>query len=323
MQDKDKAITRSRRAKKPQAPSIAVLIPCYNEAITIRKVVEDFRRALPEADIYVCDNNSTDGTGDIAAEAGAVVLREPRQGKGYAVRTLFERVEADLYVMTDGDDTYPANEVGRLIEHVRVLRFDMCVGNRLERYGSGSFRSFHVLGNRLICSLINMLFKARLTDILSGYRCFTNKFVKSIPLLKSGFEVETELTLQALDKGFSIAEVGVHYGERPEGSESKLNTWQDGIIIGQTIFRMLKDYRPMFFFSILAFFFLTVGAVTGLIVVDEFMRTGLVRRLPMAVFSVGSVISGIISLAAGIILDTVNLRFKELWSLEMRRNAKD
>jgi glycosyltransferase involved in cell wall biosynthesis len=323
MQDKDKASTRGRKADVSPAASIAVLIPCYNEAITIKKVVEDFRRALPNAGIYVCDNNSTDGTGALAAEAGAIVFQDPRQGKGYAVRTLFERVDADIYVMVDGDDTYPAEEAVKLIEQVQKLGYDMCVGNRLERYGSGSFRSFHILGNRLICTLINLLFNARLTDILSGYRCFTNRFVKSIPLLKSGFEVETELTLQALDKGFSIVEVGIHYGERPEGSVSKLNTWQDGIIIGQTIFHMLKDYRPLFFFGIMALFFLSVGTASGLVVVEEFMRTGLVKRLPLAVFSVGSVISGIISLAAGIILDTVNLRVKELWSLEMRRNARD
>jgi glycosyltransferase involved in cell wall biosynthesis len=322
MRDKDIPSPVAQNSVPDTSKKIAVLLPCYNEAITIKKVIEDFRRALPSADIFVCDNNSSDGTGELAAEAGATVYKEHRQGKGYAVRTLFERVEADIYIMADGDDTYPAEDAVKLIEQVQNFGYDMSVGNRLERYGSASFRSFHVFGNRMICNMVNLFFNANLVDILSGYRCFTNRFVKSIPLLKSGFEVETELTLQALDKGFPIIEVDIPYGERPEGSISKLNTWQDGIIIVKTIFNMLKNYRPLLFFGIMAFLSLSVGFVSGFVVVDEFMQTGLVLRLPLAVFSVGCVISGIIALVAGVILDTVNLRMKELWNLEMRRYGR-
>jgi len=302
---------------------IAVILPCYNEAITIKKVIDDFRRVLPSAEIIVCDNNSSDGTGDLAAEAGAIVIKEPRQGKGFAIRTLFDCVDADIYLMADGDDTYPAKEAMKLIEHVQKRGCDMCVGNRLEHYTTASFRSLHIFGNRVICSMINRLFNCRLQDVLSGYRCFSRRFVKTVPLLSSGFEVETELTLQGLDKGFSLQEEYITYGERPEGSHSKLSTWSDGFLILKTIMYMLKDYRPMLFFGALAGISLSVGLACGFVVVEEFLRTGLVYRIPLAILSIGSVLTGFVALAAGLILDTINLRMKEMWSLQARIINRD
>jgi len=301
-----------------QEHTMAIMLPCYNEAPTIQKVITDFRNVFPTAQIYVCDNNSNDGTAVLAEKAGAIVLHQPKQGKGHAVRTLFDHANADIYLIADGDDTYPADEAGKLVEQVQKHGYDMCVGNRLEHYKSGSFRSFHLFGNRFICTMINLLFGSQLQDILSGYRCFSQRFVKLIPLLSSGFEVETELTLQALDKGFSVNEVGILYRKRPNGSASKLNTWNDGILILQTIVSMFKDYRPMLFFGIMSLISLLVGLAAGTVVIEEFIRTGLVKHFPLAIFSVGSVISSIIAITAGIILDTINLRMKELWNLQSR-----
>lgn len=309
-------------ASQGSPPRIAVLIPCYNEALTIGKVVEDFRTAIPGAQIYVCDNNSSDNTAALAMEAGASVFKEPRQGKGPAVRTLFDRVDADIYLMVDGDDTYPADAAGRLIQQVQRDGYDMCVGNRLSSFKSGSFRAFHLFGNRTICAMINLLFRSRLQDVLSGYRCFSQRFARFVPVLSSGFEVEVELTLQALDKGFSISEVDVAYGERPEGSLSKLNTWNDGLIILRAIFHMFKDYRPLLFFGVLAFSAVLIGLAAGSVVVEEFIHTGLIKRIPLAIFAVGSVLSGFVALTAGLILDTVNMRMKELWRLQLRGDGK-
>ena len=304
-------------ASQSQQPRIAVLLPCYNEEPTIGKVVEAFRAAVPEAQIYVCDNNSSDRTAEVAAEAGAIVLRDPRQGKGRAVRMLFDRVDADIYLMADGDETYPADEAGKLIEQVQEGGYDMSVGNRLDHFKSASFRAFHLFGNRMICTMINLLFGSRLQDVLSGYRCFSRRFAKSVPLFSSGFEVEVEMTLQSLDKGFSIKEVDIAYGERPQGSVSKLNTWNDGLIIMRAIFHMFKDYRPLLFFGVL------IGLVAGSVVVEEFVRTGLIKRIPLAIFAVGSVLSGFVAITAGLILDTVNRRMKELWRLQLRRVEKN
>lgn len=317
----DRSATGSRVKPRP-VPRIAVLIPCYNEAATIGKVVGDFRAAIPGVHVYVCDNNSSDNTAELAVQAGATVFKEPRQGKGPAVRTLFDHVDADIYLMVDGDDTYPADAAGRLIQQVEQEGYDMCVGNRLGHFTSGSFRSFHLFGNRMICGMINLLFRSQLQDVLSGYRCFSGRFAKFVPVLSSGFEVEVELTLQALDKGFSIREEEIAYGERPEGSVSKLNTWNDGLIILRAIFHMFKDYRPLLFFGVLAMVAILIGLAAGSVVVEEFIRTGLIQRIPLAIFAVGSVLSGFVAMTAGLILDTVNLRMKELWRLQLRGNGK-
>jgi len=298
--------------------SIAVLIPCYNEAATVRKVIRDFRSALPSADIYVFDNNSNDETVAYALAEGAIIHHEPRQGKGYVVQRMFSEVDADLYILVDGDDTYPAEEVLRVIEPIALHGFDMVVASRLSNHQEGAFRIFHSFGNNLICALINILFDSQMKDVLSGYRCFSNKFVKTAPLLSSGFEIETELTLQALDKGFAVHEIEVPYRCRPTGSESKLDTWKDGFIIIQTILRLLKDYRPMLFFGTLSIIGIMIGLGSGLVVVKEFMATGLIKHFPLAIFAVGSVVSGLIAAACGFILDTVNQRMKELWMLEAK-----
>ena len=302
---------------------IAVLIPCYNEAVTIGKVVCSFREALPQAEIIVCDNNSSDATAEIAAKAGARVLTEKRQGKGFAVQKLFAEVNADIYLMIDGDDTYPAASAEDLIKPVRAGQCDMSVGSRLQKYEGASFRPFHRFGNRLIGGMINVLFKRELKDVLSGYRAFSHRFVKSLPLLSGGFEVETELTLQAVDKGLEIEEVKIHYGERPQGSVSKLNTFSDGLLIAWTIFRLLKDYRPLLFFGSIALVALLAGFSAGVVVIREFLQSGLILHLPLAVFAVGSVLSGLIALAVGLILDTVNLRFKELSNIQAKNMTRD
>jgi glycosyltransferase involved in cell wall biosynthesis len=290
---------------------VAVIIPCLNEEATVGKVVADFRAALPYAVVYVCDNASTDSTSARAAQAGAVVVREHRRGKGAAVRRMFRDVEADLYVMVDGDGTYPADRVRDLIRPVAEGRADMCVGTRLARFEADSFRVFHRFGNSLICDTINVLFGCGLSDVLSGYRCFSRRFVKSVPLLSRGFEVETELTLQALDKDFTVEEVTVDYFKRPDGSFSKLNTYSDGALVLITIFRIFKDYKPLKFFTAAGVIFLLTGLALGAIPIAEFMRTGLVLHFPTAILAVGFVITSLFSFSTGLILDTINRRHRE------------
>jgi glycosyltransferase involved in cell wall biosynthesis len=295
--------------------SIAVIIPCLNEEGTVGKVVADFRAALPGAVVYVCDNASADSTAARAKEAGAVVVREHRRGKGAAVRRMFRDVDADLYVMVDGDGTYPADRVPDLIRPVLEGRADMCVGTRLERFEADSFRVFHRFGNALIRGTINVLFGCNLSDVLSGYRCFSRRFVKSVPLLSRGFEVETELTLQALDKDFSIEEITVDYFKRPDGSFSKLNTYTDGALVLKTIFRIFKDYKPLRFFTAAGAIFLFFGLALGAIPIAEFMRTGLVLHFPTAILAVGFVITALFSFSTGLILDTINRRHREHYRL--------
>ncbi len=295
--------------------SIAVLIPCYNEEVTIADVVRDFRSQLPEAKIYVYDNNSSDRTVQEASSQGAIIGYEYKQGKGNVVRTMFREVDADIYVMVDGDSTYPADRVNALIDPVLQGKADMTVGTRLDRYEERSFRVFHKFGNELIRRTINLLFRTELRDILSGYRCFNSRFVKSVPLLSSGFEVETELTLQALDKKFVIKEIPIDYFSRPEGSQSKLNTYLDGILILRTIMWVFKDYRPLRFFSILGFLFLIVGLLLGSIPIAEFLNTGRVTHPSTAVLATGLVLTSLLSFSIGLILDTVNRRHNELYQL--------
>ena len=227
---------------------IAVLIPCYNESQTIEKVVRDYKNALPEADIYVYDNNSTDGTGDIAKRAGAIVRREYRQGKGNVIRSMFRDIDADCYLMTDGDDTYPAENAREMADLIMSGRADMVIGDRLSStYFTENKRPFHNFGNRIVRGLINKLFKSNIHDIMTGYRAFSPLFVKSFPVLSQGFEIETEMSIHALDKNFNLVEIPVSYRDRPAGSVSKLNTYRDGVKVLRTIARLFREYRPFEF----------------------------------------------------------------------------
>ena len=286
---------------------VAVLIPCYNEAVTIAKVVDDFRCCLPDAAVYVYDNNSTDGTGEIAAAHGAVVRREPRQGKGHVVRQMLRDIDADYYLMVDGDDTYPAEAAGELIAPLAEGRADMVVGDRLSNgtYGQENDRAFHGFGNDLVRVLIKWIYGFSFSDVMTGYRSFNRVFAQTMPVLSPGFEIETELSIHAVDKGWKIAEVPIDYRDRPEGSESKLSTFSDGMKVLRMIMSLFKDYRPMALFGWLALVFVALGLAVGVPVVGEFAHTGLVPRLPSALLAVSLVFTGLLSLASGLILDTV------------------
>ncbi len=291
---------------------IAILIPCFNEEVTIEKVVNDFQQQLPTATIYVYDNNSSDNTANIAAAAGAVVVREKRQGKGFVVASMFERIDADVFVMVDGDDTYPADKVHELIAPVVQQRADMSVGTRLVEYADRSFRPLHVFGNALVVKLVNLVFRSHLTDIMSGYRAFNRNFVKNIPMVSKGFEVETQMTLQALYYDYVVAEVPVRYGERPEGSTSKLRTFSDGAKVLLKIADIFKAYRPLAFFSTVALLLFSLGLLIGSVSVAEFIATAKITHLPSAVLASGIMIIAVISMAIGIILDSINHRVREM-----------
>jgi glycosyltransferase involved in cell wall biosynthesis len=295
--------------------AIAVLIPCLDEAATIGRVVADFRSALPEADIHVFDNGSRDATAEIAAAAGAILHRVLHPGKGEVVRAAFREVDADVYVMVDGDDTYPAARARELLAPVLDGRADMVVGVRMGEPDPGSFRPMHVAGNRLVVRTINAAFRARLTDVMSGYRAFSRRFVKTMPVLSEGFEIETEMTLHALEYRLAIVEVPVAYGSRPPGSASKLRTVHDGARVLRTIAALFRHYRPMSFFGGLALAFLMVGVVTGVAVVLEFMEVGQVVGVARAVVSVACGILAVLALATGVILETVNRRSREIYVL--------
>ena len=298
---------------------IAVLIPCYNEELTIKKVINDFQREVPTAAIYVYDNNSSDRSVDVARAEGAVVVREKRQGKGFVIASMFEDIDADIYVLVDGDDTYPSENVHDLIRPILEEKADMVVGTRLAEFHEKAFRPFHVFGNLLTVRLVNLLFKSDLKDIMSGYRAFNMDFVKKVPIVSKGFEVETQMTLQALYYDFIISEVPVAYGKRPEGSYSKLNTFQDGMKVIFTIFDILKAYRPLLFFFIIGAAFFLAGLLIGSVPVIEFIETGKVSHFPSAILASGIMIISVISVAIGIILDAINHRLREiirlgLWS---------
>jgi glycosyltransferase involved in cell wall biosynthesis len=298
--------------ERMKSRKIAVLIPCLNEEQTIAKVIRDFRKELPEAVVYVYDNNSSDRTALMAEAAGARVVREKRRGKGFVVASMFEDVEADLYVLVDGDDTYPAEKVHEMLRPIIDERADMVVGNRLEEFGERSFRPFHVLGNKLVVGLVNLIFKCKLKDIMSGYRVFNRDFVRKVPIVSRGFEVETEMTLQALHYDFIIAEVPVPYRKRPEGSSSKLKTFSDGMKTLLTVFDIFKAYRPLLFFFILGAILGCVGLLIGSIPVAEYLETGRIERFPSAILASGIMIISVICVAIGIILDAVNHRLREL-----------
>ncbi|MDR0594622.1 MAG: glycosyltransferase family 2 protein [Bifidobacteriaceae bacterium] len=288
-----------------ESPVVAVLLPCYNEAQTIGQVVEDFRAVLPQATVYVYDNNSTDASAEVAVAAGAVVRGEPMQGKGFVMRSMFRDIEADCYVLADADNTYPAEAAPAMVEAVIAGRADMVVGDRLSStYFTQNKRRFHSGGNVLVRKLVNSLFGGSVSDIMTGYRAFSHTFVKSFPVLSTGFEIETEMTIFALESRLRVASQPVEYRDRPPGSESKLSTIPDGLRVLKTIAKLLKDYRPMLFFNILALLCLVLGLILGLPVGVEFFRTGLVPRLPTLLAAFFCLLAGLQLFVAGLILDT-------------------
>lgn len=304
--------------------SIAVLIPCYNEAVTIAKVVDDFHRELPEATVYVYDNNSTDDTAEIARAHGAVVRREPRQGKGNVVRQMFRDVEADCYLMVDGDDTYPAEAARGLCQPILEGEADMTVGDRLSNgsYAEENKRAFHGFGNDLVRFMIKAIYGYGFEDVMTGYRAFSRTFVKTFPVLSDGFQIETELSIHAVDRRWRILDVPIEYRDRPEGSESKLSTVSDGAKVILAIASLFKNYRPLKFFSLVALLLGLVGLALGLPVVVEFLRTGLVPRLPTAVLAVAFVFLCGLSFATGLILDNVAKTERKQWELAVYRETE-
>lgn len=298
---------------------IAVLIPCYNEAITIGKVVDDFKATLPQATIYVYDNNSSDGTAQIARDHGATVVRETRQGKGNVVRQMFRDIDADYYIMVDGDDTYPADKAVDLIMPLVEKRADMTVGDRLSNgsYGEENDRAFHGFGNNLVRWLIKAIYGYNFNDVMTGYRAFNKIFVKTMPVMSPGFEIETELSIHAVDKRWRIVDVPIDYRDRPEGSESKLNTLSDGMKVIKCIGSLFKDYRPMALFSWVALFLIVGGLLAGLPVIAEFGLTGMVPRLPTALLAVALILAGLLAFTAGLILDTVVKSHRKKYELDV------
>ena len=297
---------------------IAVLIPCYNEELTIKAVIEDFKNVIPEADIYVYDNNSKDNTAKIAKEAGALVVPEYRQGKGHVVRSMFRDIEADCYIMVDGDDTYPAKDAYNVAKLILENKADMAIGDRLSStYFTENKRPFHNTGNKLVRTLINKIFKSEVKDIMTGCRAFNRKFVKSFPVLSNGFEIETEMSIHALDKRFLIAETPIAYRDRPEGSESKLNTFQDGYRVLKTILKLYKDYKPLSFFGIIASILFLLGLTMMIPVLSGYFKTGLVAKFPTLIVSIGLLTSSLVSLACGLMLDTVKKHSDQFYELSL------
>ncbi len=299
--------------------SVAALVPCYNESLTIAKVCDDFGKYLPEATVYVYDNNSTDDTARIAAEHGAVVVHEGRQGKGNVVRQMLRDIDADCYVMVDGDDTYPIEQVREVVAPILDGTADHVVGDRLSNgtYAAENKRAGHGFGNDLVRWLIKILYGFEYTDVMTGYRAFNREFAKTLPVLSPGFEIETELSIHAVDKNWRIAQVPIDYRDRPEGSESKLNTVSDGIKVLKMIFSLFKDYKPLGFFSLLALLFFIVGLALGIPVVSEFASTGLVPRFPTAILAVAFCGLGALMLVCGLILDTVVKGNRRDWELRV------
>jgi glycosyltransferase involved in cell wall biosynthesis len=289
----------------------AVLIPCYNEEAAIAKVIADFHRVLPEAKIYVYDNNSRDRTIEVARQAGAIVRSEPLQGKGNVVRRMFADIEADIYVLTDGDATYDATSAVKMIEMMQKNSLDMVNGARVTDIEK-AYRPGHRFGNWLLTSMVAWIFGSRITDMLSGYRVMSRRYVKSFPALSAGFETETELTVHALELRMPVAEIETPYKDRPEGSVSKLSTFKDGFRILWTILVLVKEERPMQFFSLLALFCAVISTVLIVPIVVSFMETGLVPRLPTAVLSMGIMIMAFLCLTCGLILDTVTRGRREM-----------
>ncbi len=302
--------------KKDEKKKIAVLIPCYNEAKTIEKVVKDYKKVLPDADIYVYDNNSTDGTDKIAKKAGAIIKYEYRQGKGNVIRSMFKDIEADCYLMIDGDDTYPCENAKEMCELILNKQADMVIGDRLSStYFKENKRPFHNFGNRLVRGLINTLFKSKVRDIMTGYRAFSYEFVKTFPVLSKGFEIETEMTIHALDKNFLLKEIPVEYRDRPDGSESKLSTYSDGLKVLKTIGRLFKEYKPTIFFTLISLLFLVISVIFAVPVFKEYFQTGLVPRYPTLIFSGFMLMISILLFVCGLILEVVVKKHRQLFEI--------
>lgn len=299
---------------------IAVLIPCYNEERTVTKVVKDFRSELPDADIFVYDNNSRDATAQKAKKAGALVKKEIRQGKGFVVERMFRDIEADIYVLVDGDDTYPADKVHEMIGLITVGA-DMVVGDRMSNgtYGKENKRNFHGFGNDLVRSLVNFLFHSDLNDIMSGYRVFSRDFVKNYPVLVGGFQIETDMTIAALDRNFVIREIPISYRDRPKGSTSKLNTYSDGLRVLSIIFHLFRYYRPMFYFTTVSLTALLLGIFVGMPVILEFVQTRYIARVPSAILASGLILLSALSFFCGIILDAVRRNGREMMELHRKK----
>lgn len=287
---------------------LAVIIPCYNEGLTIRKVVSDFRAVLPEADVYVYDNNSTDNTIEEATAAGAIVRTETEQGKGAVVMTMFNEVDADYYLMVDGDDTYPAEAAREMLDCIQLHKADMVVGDRLSNktYLAENKRPFHNLGNDLVKSLINKFFHNNVSDILSGYRLFSHRFVKNYSSLITGFELETDLTVYCLNYGFKIREVQIQYRDRPVGSFSKLNTFKDGFKVLRLFFDLYRLYKPLSFFAKISSVFLLLGLISGIFPIIDYIEYQYVYRVPMAIMAVALTITSVLLFTCGLILDNIS-----------------
>lgn len=297
---------------------IAVLIPCYNEELTVEKTVSDFKRVLPNADIYVYNNNSKDRTKELALKAGAIVKDEYRQGKGAVVRSMFRDIDADVYIMVDGDDTYPAEEVERLITPVLEGKADMVIGDRLSStYYTENKRPFHNFGNSLVKGLINFLFKSDLNDIMTGYRSFSKKFVKCMPVMSDGFQIETEMTIFALTNNMQVVNIPITYRDRPEGSESKLNTFSDGFKVLLTLFNLFKDNRPFLFFGSISIVIFIIGLLIGIPVIDEFIKTAYITKVPSAILAAALMLNAFLMFSVGIILDAIKNEKRYLFECHM------
>lgn len=295
---------------------IAVLIPCYNESKTIEKVICDYKKVLPDADIYVYDNNSTDGTDEIAKKTGAIVRYEYKQGKGNVIRSMFRDIDADCYLMIDGDDTYPCEKAKEMCDYILNGQADMVIGDRLSStYFQENKRPFHNFGNMLVRYLINTLFNSNVKDIMTGYRAFSYEFVKTFPILSKGFEIETEMTIHSLDKNLLLKEIPIEYRDRPSGSVSKLNTFSDGFKVLKTIMRLFKEYKPMIFFGLISIIFFILSFMLATPVFFEYFKTGLVPRFPTLIVSGFLMTVSILMLVCGIILEVVVKKHRQLFEL--------
>lgn len=303
---------------------IAVLIPCYNESATIGNVVKEFKDILPEASIYVYDNNSSDASGEIAANAGAIVINEYMQGKGFVIRSMFRDIDADCYIMADGDSTYPASETIKMAGYILNKKADMVIGDRLSStYFTENKRPFHNSGNVIVRFLINKIFKSNVKDIMTGCRAFSRRFVKSFPVLSKGFEIETEMTIHALDKRFLIHEIPISYKDRPAGSKSKLNTFSDGFKVLGTIFILYKDYKPLSFFGSISILLFLIAIGLFIPIFENFLITGLVPKFPTLIVSMGIGVSSILSLVCGLILDTIKKYSDQAYELFLKIIEKE
>ena len=296
---------------------IAVLIPCYNESKTIEKVVSDYKKELPDAVIYVYDNNSTDGTDKIAGQAGAIVRYEYQQGKGNVIRRMFRDIDAECYVITDGDDTYPAEAAAEMIERIVERNADMVVGDRLSF--TENKRRFHNFGNALVRKSINFFFHTNIQDIMTGYRAFSYQFVKSFSVLSKGFEIETEMSIHAADKNMRVENVIIDYRDRPQGSQSKLNTYSDGFKVLSTIVKLYRTYKPMAFFGGLSFVLGAISAVLFIPIVATYLQIGTVPRFPTLIVSGFIMLAAIQSFFAGMILQTINQKNRQDFEMELHR----